>query len=77
MADTVVAPKQRRTTSGTVLSVKDLHVGFPSEDGVVTCPWHCWSYESRTGTLVQDPRVGASRHGVRVAGEDVSVRLSD
>jgi peptide/nickel transport system ATP-binding protein len=30
-----VAPKSRRTTTGTVISVKDLHVEFPSEDGVV------------------------------------------
>ena len=27
--------KTRRTTEGTVLSVKDLHVSFPSEDGLV------------------------------------------
>jgi peptide/nickel transport system ATP-binding protein len=35
LSDLAVAPKQRRTTAGTVLSVKDLHVEFPSEDGVV------------------------------------------
>jgi len=28
-------PKVRRTTSGTVLSVRDLHVTFPSEAGLV------------------------------------------
>ena len=43
----------------------------------VTCPWHGWSYEIRTGTLVQDPRVGVSRHEVRVVDGDVQVRLSD
>ena len=43
----------------------------------VTCPWHGWSYEIRTGTLVQDPRVGVSRHDVRVVDGDVQVRLSD
>lgn len=47
----------------------------PIEDGVVTCPWHGWSYEIRTGTLVQDPRVGVDRYEVKVEGEEVSVRL--
>jgi len=50
--------------------------GFIDND-VVTCPWHGWSYEIRTGTLVQDPRVGVSKHDVRVEGELISVRLTD
>jgi nitrite reductase (NADH) small subunit len=59
-----------------------LHRGGPLCDGnidtgVVTCPWHGWSYQIRTGTLVQDPRVGVSRHEVRIAGEEVSIRLTD
>jgi NAD(P)H-dependent nitrite reductase small subunit len=59
-----------------------LHRGGPLCDGdiendVVTCPWHFWSYEIRTGTMVQDPRVGVSKHEVRIDGEVISVRLSD
>ena len=59
-----------------------LHRGGPvcdgdSTKGVVTCPWHGWSYEIKTGTMVQDPRVGLSRHEVRVEGDEVSVRLTD
>ena len=59
-----------------------LHRGGPLCDGeiendVVTCPWHFWSYEIRTGTMVQDPRVGVSRHEVRLEGGVISVRLSD
>ena len=59
-----------------------LHRGGPLCDGqikndVVTCPWHFWSYEIRTGMMVQDPRVGVSRHEVRVDGELISVRLTD
>ena len=46
-------------------------------DGVVTCPWHFWSYEIKTGTMVQDPRVGVSKHEVRVDGGTVHVRLTD
>ena len=59
-----------------------LHRGGPLCDGfidraVVTCPWHGWSYEIRTGTMVQDPRVGVSKHDVRVDGTLISIRLAD
>jgi nitrite reductase (NADH) small subunit len=59
-----------------------LHRGGPLCDGqiendVVTCPWHFWSYEIRTGTMVQDPRVGVSKHDVRIEGEVISIRLTD
>jgi nitrite reductase (NADH) small subunit len=63
-----------------------LHRGGPLCDGpiahaasnpVVTCPWHGWSYEIRTGTMVQDPRVGVSTHEVRVDGDQLAVRLTD
>ena len=59
-----------------------LHRGGPLcegaiDNGVVTCPWHGWSYEIRTGTMVQDPRVGVSRHEIRRDGDNVAVRLSD
>ena len=47
------------------------------ESGVVTCPWHGWSYEIRSGTLVQDPRVGVSKHNTRVGGDDVQIQLTD
>ncbi|HUQ86519.1 MAG TPA: nitrite reductase small subunit NirD [Vicinamibacterales bacterium] len=51
--------------------------GYVDHKDVVTCPWHGWSYEIRTGTLVQDPRVGVSRHDVRIEGEVISVRLTE
>ena len=59
-----------------------LHRGGPLCDGeirngVVTCPWHFWSYEIKTGTMVQDPRVGVSKHEVRITGEEIAVRLAD
>ena len=59
-----------------------LHRGGPLCDGaidrgVVTCPWHGWSYEISTGTMVQDPRVGVSKHEVRLTGDEISVRLTD
>ncbi|MEY4634731.1 MAG: hypothetical protein RJA55_529 [Acidobacteriota bacterium] len=48
----------------------------PIDRGVVTCPWHGWSYEIATGTMVQDPRVGVSRHEVRVQDGEIAVRLT-
>lgn len=42
----------------------------------VTCPWHGWSYDIRTGRLVQDPNVGVSRHDVEVVDGEVRVRLT-
>jgi nitrite reductase (NADH) small subunit len=60
-----------------------LHRGGPLCEGtiddthVVTCPWHGWSYEIKTGTMVQDPRVGVSKHEVRIDGDLVHVRLTD
>jgi nitrite reductase (NADH) small subunit len=59
-----------------------LHRGGPLGEGelegvIVTCPWHGWSYQIRTGTMVQDPRVGVSKHDVRIAGDEVAVRLTE
>ena len=59
-----------------------LHRGGPLADGVVkdcivTCPWHHWQYDLTSGTLVQDPRVGVTRHETRIVGEEVQVRLAD
>jgi NAD(P)H-dependent nitrite reductase small subunit len=58
-----------------------LHRGGPLCDGevsdeVVTCPWHGWSYQIKTGMMVQDPRVGVDCHEVRVDGDQVLVRLT-
>ena len=51
--------------------------GFIDGNEVVTCPWHGWSYEIKTGTLVQDPKIGVSKHDVRIDGDMISVRLTD
>jgi nitrite reductase/ring-hydroxylating ferredoxin subunit len=59
-----------------------LHRGGPLAEGrltgcVVTCPWHGWQFDVRTGTFIQDPHVGVSRHDTRVVGDDVQVRVTD
>ena len=59
-----------------------LHRGGPLCEGpisgvIVTCPWHGWQYDLTTGTLIQDPIVGVSRHQTRIVGDEVQVRLTD
>ncbi len=59
-----------------------LHRGGPLHEGglggrIVTCPWHGWQYDVTTGTLVQDPAVGVTKHATRIVGSDVQIRLSD
>ena len=49
----------------------------PLDGGVVTCPWHGWSYDVRTGILVQDGKVGVSRHNTRIVGDTLEVQLTD
>ena len=46
------------------------------EEGVVTCPWHGWSYDLRTGILVQDGKMRVSCHRTRLVGDVVQVRLA-
>jgi nitrite reductase (NADH) small subunit len=48
----------------------------PVEDGAVTCPWHGWSYDLRTGILVQDGRVGIACHATQIVDGVVHVQLS-
>ena len=58
-----------------------IHRGGPLGEGdvegqVVTCPWHGWSYDLRTGILVQDGKMRVSCHLTRLVGDVVQVRLS-
>ncbi len=59
-----------------------LHRGGPLSEGtvgrcIVTCPWHGWQFDLRSGACVQDPVVGVTRHDVRVIGDEIQVALSD
>jgi nitrite reductase/ring-hydroxylating ferredoxin subunit len=57
-----------------------LHRGGPLGDGVldgdiVTCPWHGWQYNVRTGELLIDPSVKIATYPVRVEGNEVQVAV--
>ena len=45
------------------------------EGDVVTCPWHMWEYNVRTGELVTNPTVKIATYHVQVEGEEIKVAL--
>jgi nitrite reductase/ring-hydroxylating ferredoxin subunit len=57
-----------------------LHRGGPLaeglvRDGVVTCPWHWWRYDLRTGAHLGAPWLRLRRYPVRVEGGRVVVEV--
>lgn len=59
-----------------------LHVGSPIDDGAVlegcvSCPWHGWLYDLRSGDLlIMDGwRPGLRTYPTRVEGDDVLVEV--
>lgn len=55
-----------------------LHRGGPLADGplegaIVTCPWHGWEYDVRTGKVKQNSTVGVESYAVEVRGEEIFV----
>jgi nitrite reductase (NADH) small subunit len=58
------------------------HVGNPVDDGpvsgeILTCPWHGWQYDLRTGhhLTVFGRRSGLRTFNVKVDGDDVLVEI--
>ena len=56
------------------------HRGGPLGEGelsgmVVTCPWHGWEYDVRTGVSQTDPSIGVTSYKVKVEGDDILVEL--
>lgn len=56
------------------------HRGGPIGEGelsgsVVTCPWHGWEYDVRSGKNQGDPSIELSCYQVRVEGDDVLIEL--
>jgi NAD(P)H-dependent nitrite reductase small subunit len=48
-----------------------------SLDGtVVTCPWHGWEFDVRTGAMPVNPNIGVRAFDVRIEGDDVLVDLA-
>jgi nitrite reductase/ring-hydroxylating ferredoxin subunit len=45
------------------------------EDGVLTCPWHGWQYDVRTGLNEFDHAIKLQTYEVRVENGDVQVAV--
>ena len=57
------------------------HRGGPLGEGdldgaVVSCPWHAWRWDVRTGANVNNPAVAVACYPVREDGGDLFVELS-
>jgi nitrite reductase (NADH) small subunit len=67
---------------GTFYAIDDTcpHQGGPLGEGevegtIVTCPWHEWSYDVRTGINTDDASCKVNAYAVKVDGEDVLVAV--
>jgi nitrite reductase (NADH) small subunit/3-phenylpropionate/trans-cinnamate dioxygenase ferredoxin subunit len=47
------------------------------EKGTVTCPWHAWRFRLADGAWADNPRIKIGCHAVRVAGDQLQVKLAD
>ncbi len=57
------------------------HAGGPLAEGalhgnMVTCPWHAWEYDCRTGQNDFDPEVTVPVYPVRIEGDDILVDVT-
>lgn len=67
---------------GTVFALDNTcaHQGGPLGEGmlegdVVTCPWHLWEYNVRTGEKVGTPSIKVETYPVQVEGNDIKVAV--
>lgn len=67
---------------GTIYALDNscLHQGGPLGEGllegeVVTCPWHMWDYNVRTGEKVGNPSLKVSRYEVQVENGEIKVAV--
>jgi nitrite reductase/ring-hydroxylating ferredoxin subunit len=54
------------------------HAGGPLGQGalhgpIVTCPWHSWEFDCRTGETDFNPRFNLQTFPVRVEGDDILI----
>lgn len=47
------------------------------DGGTVTCPWHAWRFDVRSGSWLDNPRLKIDCFEVRIVGDDIQVRTVD
>jgi nitrite reductase (NADH) small subunit len=67
---------------GTVYAVTNTcpHRGGPIGEGslngcLVTCPWHGWEFDVRSGRMPASPTIGLKTFRVQLDGDDVNVEI--
>ncbi|MBI3464232.1 MAG: Rieske (2Fe-2S) protein [Planctomycetes bacterium] len=46
-------------------------------EGTVICAWHAWRFSIKDGTWVDNPRLKIDSYEVRVAGEEIQVKVPE
>jgi nitrite reductase/ring-hydroxylating ferredoxin subunit len=57
------------------------HQGGPLGEGalngdLVTCPWHMWEFDSKTGACAMNPDLVIPKYPVKIEGADVLVDIA-
>lgn len=45
------------------------------DDHVVTCPWHGWKFDIRTGKSVVVPTISVAKYNLKIQGDKVLVEV--
>ena len=61
--------------TGTLTSLRPYEYRFDAERPVVTCPWHGWQYDVRTGENEFDRAIRLETYPVRVEDGEVKVAV--
>ena len=56
------------------------HQGGPLGKGelqgkIVTCPWHGWQFDLKSGDCLSSPGESVDRYEVRIDGDDIQVKV--
>ena len=57
-----------------------VHQGGPLGEGtldgsVVTCPWHGWQYDVKTGVNTSNPQAKVKSYPIKIEGDDILISL--
>ena len=69
-------------TDGTYLAIDDLCPDMGASlasghfsEGIVTCPWHAWSFDARDGAWCDNRRLKIDTFQVRIQGDEIQLAV--